>query len=234
MQKEKKCLAIVPAYNEEKSIEKVVKDVLKQGCDVLVINDCSKDNTSEIAKKAGAIVIDLVNNLGIGGGVQTGYKYAKENEYQFAFQIDGDGQHDPKYIKEMLETMDREKANIVIGSRFIKDLGYKQTFMRKLGGNFISNLIKAFSGVKICDPASGYRLVDRKIIELFALEYPYDYPEPETNLSMALKGFKIKEIPMKMHQREFGNSFVTPITAIWYMVKVTLALIIQKLKGGKK
>ncbi|MEG0283046.1 MAG: glycosyltransferase family 2 protein [Clostridia bacterium] len=164
MQKEKKCLAIVPAYNEEKSIEKVVKDVLKQGCDVLVINDCSKDNTSEIAKKAGAIVIDLVNNLGIGGGVQTGYKYAKENEYQFAFQIDGDGQHDPKYIKEMLETMDKEKANIVIGSRIIKDLGYKQTFMRKLG----------------------------------------------------------------------GNSFVTPITAIWYMVKVTLALIIQKLKERVK
>lgn len=230
-----KTIVIVPAFNEEKSIENVVKEIQKlQICDVVVINDCSKDNTSKIAKSAGANVADLVNNLGIGGAVQTGYKYALENNYEYAVQIDGDGQHDPKYIKEMLKIAQTTNADIVIGSRFIQKTEYKQTFLRKIGGDFISWLIKVLSGKKIYDPLSGYRLVNRKIIEEFAKEYPYDYPEPETNLSMTLSGYKIEEIPMEMRQREYGSSFITPFTAVWYMIKVSIALIIEKMVGGKK
>lgn len=144
-----KTIVIVPAYNEEKSIENVVKEIQKlEICDVVVINDCSKDNTSQIAKEAGANVVNLVNNLGIGGAVQTGYKYALENDYDYAVQIDGDGQHNPVYIKEMLEIANKNNADIVIGSRFIEKTGYKQTFLRKIGGDFISWLIKALSGKK--------------------------------------------------------------------------------------
>lgn len=230
-----KAIVIVPAYNEEKSIENVVKEIQKlEICDVVVINDCSKDNTSQIAKEAGANVVNLVNNLGIGGAVQTGYKYALEKDYDYAVQIDGDGQHNPVYIKEMLEIANKNNADIVIGSRFIEKTGYKQTFLRKIGGDFISWLIKALSGKKIYDPLSGYRLVNRKVIEEFAKEYPYDYPEPETNLSMTLKGYKIEEVTMEMRQREFGSSFITPFTAIWYMIKVSIALIIERIVGGKK
>lgn len=229
-----KCLAIVPAYNEEKSIYKVVKDIKKLNiCDVVVINDDSRDNTSAEAKRAGAIVIDSIKNLGIGGAVQTGYKYAYWNDYDCAFQVDGDGQHDPAYIKDMIKKMEDISVDILIGSRFISRTGYKQTFFRKIGGNFISWLIKALSGKKIYDPLSGYRLVNKKIIMEFSKNYPTDYPEPETNLAMILKKYKIEEIPMEMKKRENGKSFVTPITAVWYMIKVSIALIIVRVRGGK-
>ena len=231
-----KSIAIIPAYNEEKTIKKVIEEILEQNiCDVIAINDGSKDNTANEAKKTNAILVNLTNNLGIGGAVQTGYKYARLHDYDYAFQVDGDGQHDPKYIKDMLKTIEEKNVDILIGSRFVNKSEYKQTFFRKIGGNWISALIKILTKQKIYDPLSGYRLVNKKVIQEFANQYPCDYPEPETNLQMILKGYKIEEFPMNMKQREFGNSFVTPITAIWYMIKVTVALIIERVNiGGKR
>lgn len=230
-----KCIAIVPAYNEENSIAKVVKQIQKENIDVVVINDGSKDNTSSVAKEAGATVIDLVNNLGIGGGVQTGYMYAFKNGYDYACQIDGDGQHNPKYLKEMIKALEKDKnLDIIIGSRFIDKTSYKQTFMRMLGGKIISFVIKLYTGKKIYDPTSGYRMCNQKIIEQFSKEYPVDFPEPETNLELLLKGYNIKEIKMEMNQRKTGKSFVTPFSSIWYMTKVLLSLTMDKLTFLKK
>ncbi len=229
-----KLLVIVPAYNEEMAIANVVRDIKKLNiCDVLVVNDASKDKTSDEAKKAGAIVINLSNNLGIGGAVQTGYKYAFENDYDYCFQIDGDGQHDSKYIPQMLEKAKSDDIDILIGSRFITKTSYSQTLFRRLGGIFISNVIKILSGKKIYDPLSGYRLVNKKIISEFAKKYPKDYPEPETNLAMILKGYKVEEYSMEMKKRKHGKSFVTPVTAVWYMIKVSIALLIVKCRKGK-
>lgn len=224
-----KVLVIVPAYNEEKSIKKVVNDIYEQNienCDVIVINDGSRDNTYYEAKKTKAIVIDSPNNLGIGGAVQTGYIYAKLNDYDIAIQIDGDGQHNPKYIKDLIAQIE-SGYDIVIGSRFIKRTGYDQTFFRMLGINIISGIIKFMTNQKIYDTTSGFRAVNRNIIEEFSESYPYDYPEPCTNMSMIQKGYKVKEVPVKMNNRTTGISSISKIKSIGYMLKVTLFLIIK-------
>lgn len=224
-----KVLVIVPAYNEEKSIEKVVNDIYEQNienCDVIVINDGSRDNTYYEAKKTKAIVIDSPNNLGIGGAVQTGYLYAKLNNYDIAIQIDGDGQHNPKYIKDLIAQI-KSGYDVVIGSRFIKRTGYDQTFFRMLGINIISGIIKIMTNQKIYDTTSGFRAVNRNIIEEFSESYPYDYPEPCTNMSMIQKGYKVKEVPVKMNNRTTGISSISKIKSIGYMLKVTLFLIIK-------
>ena len=186
----KKVLVIIPAFNEEAAIEKTVKSVLKEKVDCLVINDCSKDETELRTRNVTNNIINLSNNLGIGGAVQTGYLYAYKNNYDIAIQIDGDGQHDPKYIKKLVEKIE-EGYDIVIGSRFIEDTNYNQTVFRMLGINILRYFIKIFSKIKITDPTSGYRAVNKKIIKEFALDYPHDYPEPTTNLRMIKKGYKI-------------------------------------------
>ena len=227
-----KTLIIIPAYNEEDSIEKVANSVYEQNidnCDVIVINDGSKDNTYEKAKKTKAIVIDSPNNLGIGGAVQTGYLYAKENNYDIAIQLDGDGQHDPKYINELIKEI-KLGNDLVIGSRFIKKTNYDQTKSRMLGINLISFTIKAITKVKVYDTTSGYRAANKNIIEEFAKEYPYDYPEPCTNMGMIKKGYKIKEIPVEMKQRETGISSISPLKGAIYMFKVTLSILLMGIK----
>ena len=200
----KKVLIIVPAYNEEEAIKKTVENIKKHNeeCDVIVINDGSIDNTLKEAQKTNAIVIDLPSNLGIGGAVQTGYRYALKNGYDIAIQVDGDGQHNPIYISEMVKLISEENYDMVIGSRFINKTGYKQTFFRMLGINILSLIIKLLTGKKIYDTTSGFRAVNKKIIKYFANNYPYDYPEPDTNMQMILKGMNIKEIPVKMNKRE--------------------------------
>lgn len=230
-----KYLVIIPAYNEENTIKELIHEIEKiSECDVVVINDDSNDNTLNEAKNTNANVINLINNLGIGGAVQTGYKYALEKNYDYAFQIDGDGQHSPRYINEMIKKMNEENLDMLIGSRFVNRTNYKQTFFRTIGGKWISFIIKVLSKKKIYDPLSGYRLVNRKVISEFAKEYPYDYPEPETNLKLILKGYRVEEFSVEMKKREHGSSFVTPFTAIWYMIKVTLALIIQKINCRRR
>lgn len=225
----KRTLVIIPAYNEEEAIVKVVNDVYAEkikNLDVIVINDGSKDKTYEEAKKTKAVVIDSPNNLGIGGAVQTGYLYAYQNDYDIAIQVDGDGQHDPKFLKELIKEIENGN-DLVIGSRFVKKSNYNQTFFRMLGIKIISFIIKIKTGKKIYDTTSGYRAANKEIIKEFVKYYPYDYPEPCTNMSMIKKGYKYKEIPVEMKKRETGKSFITPLKSISYMFKVILYLLIQ-------
>ena len=198
-------------------------------CDVIVVNDGSKDNTLEEARKTKAIVVNLSSNLGIGGAVQTGYKYALENNYDIAIQIDGDGQHNPKYIPEMVKIINTG-IDMVIGSRFISKTGYKQTFFRMLGINITSAIIKIITGKKIYDTTSGFRAANKRVIKYFVENYPYDYPEPVTNMQVILKGMKIKEIPVEMRKRQTGISSISPLKSISYMLKVTLSLFISRIK----
>lgn len=227
-----KVLVIIPAYNEQDSIKNVVNKIYEQydNIDVVVINDGSRDNTLKEAKKTRATVIDLPCNLGIGGAVQTGYLYAFRNDYDIAIQIDADGQHDSSYIKQMVELIEQGQANMVIGSRFIEDTGYKQTFARMLGIRINSGIIKLLTGKKIYDTTSGFRAVDKEIIKRFSNSYPYDYPEPCTNMEIIIKGKNVKEIPVKMYNRTTGISSISPLKSVKYMLKVTLSLFLMKIK----
>lgn len=226
-----KVLVIVPAYNEQDVIKETIEEINNKApqCDVIVINDCSSDKTIQKVKETNVLLVDLPNNLGIGGAVQTGYKYAYDNGYDIAIQVDGDGQHDPSYISKMVEEINNGN-DMVIGSRFVGKTKYKQTFMRMLGIRITSEIIKIFTNVKICDTTSGLRAVNRNIMEDFAKEYPYDYPEPCTTMQMLLKGKQIKEIKVEMRQRTTGKSSISPLKSVGYMFKVTLSLILLGLK----
>lgn len=226
-----KILVIIPAYNEEKNIVKTVnqlKNTKLKGhtLDYVVINDGSSDNTKNVCIENNINFIDLPFNLGIGGAVQTGYKYASYNDYDIAIQFDGDGQHDASYIKDLVKEIE-EGYDVVIGSRFVSELSeFKSTKIRRVGINFLSWLIKVMTSIKIYDPTSGFRAVDRKVIKLFADNYPIDYPEPDTIVTVIKKGYKVNEIPVKMNRRENGKSSINPLKSIYYMIKVSLAIII--------
>lgn len=222
-----KCLIIVPAYNEEDNIYNVVQRIraINPLYDIVVINDGSTDNTYEEAIRAGAKVIDLSCNLGIGGAVQTGYIYAFHNGYDAAVQIDGDGQHDPKDLSRLMDDMNKNKCNMIIGSRFVEDYGYKPGVLRHIGIKYFSKLTSILCGESYYDTTSGYRLVDKKGIRLFAQYYPVDYPEVETIVYAHKHGLKVKEKSVEMSQRQGGKSSITPIKSIYYMIKVTLASI---------
>lgn len=220
-----KALVIIPAYNEEGAIVETIHN-LKKNCenvDYIIINDCSKDKTLEICRENQFNVVNLPINLGIGGAVQTGYKYAYENGYDVAIQMDADGQHDPKYISKLIAKIE-EGNDFAIGSRFLEKEGFQSTFIRRMGINLYSWIIKVFTKKEIKDTTSGYRAAGKKVIKLFAKSYPVDYPEPETNAFIAKNNFKIVEIPMKMKERDSGTSSITPIKSIYYAVKVGLAV----------
>ncbi|MCF0142800.1 MAG: glycosyltransferase family 2 protein [Parasporobacterium sp.] len=226
----KKKLVIIPAYNEQESIVNVIKELKEKApdYDCIVINDASTDNTLEILKEKAIPHLDLASNMGIGGAVQTGYQYAFKNGYDLAVQFDGDGQHDASYIKKLEETLADTDANMVIGSRFIEKEGFQSTGVRRAAIRYFSRLIKLFSGQKITDPTSGFRMADRKVIEIFSELYPWDYPEPESSCSLIRQGLKIREIPVVMKERETGkSSFSNPFRALMYMVKVSLGIIIE-------
>lgn len=222
-----KTLVIIPAYNEEKSIKNTIENLKKSNSsvDYVIINDCSKDSTKSICQENHYNVVNLPVNLGIGGAVQTGYKFAYENNYDIAVQMDADGQHDPKYLNDIIKEIE-EGNDLVIGSRFIKKEGFQSTWIRRLGINLYSKLIKIFTKKEIKDTTSGYRAVGRKIIKMFSENYPIDYPEPETDALIAKNGFKVKEIPMEMKERDGGKSSITPLKSIYYAVKVGLAVLL--------
>lgn len=233
-----KVLIIIPAYNEQENIERVVAN-LKTHCpqyDYLIVNDCSTDKTLEICSKNDFNYIDLCCNLGIGGGVQSGYIYAYRNGYDCAIQIDGDGQHDPQYISRLVDPIEKGEADIVIGSRFIDYEGFQSSGMRRFGINFLSTLIKMICGAKVKDVTSGFRAANRKFIEFFSKEYADDYPEPEAIVATKLNGARILEVPVVMNEREGGTSSISPLKSIYYMIKVSLAILLYKItyKGGKK
>lgn len=231
-----KVLVIIPAYNEEKSIcnviEKLRSDYPK--ADYVVINDCSKDNTLQVLKLVNANYINLPMNLGIGGGVQTGYKYAYQNGYDIAIQIDGDGQHDTSYLVDVIKPIEEGEADIVIGSRFINKKGFQSSGMRRFGIRFLSTLIALCCGTKIHDVTSGFRAVNRKYLEIYAKEYPVDYPEPEAIVKASVSGARIMEIPVIMKERETGVSSISPLKSVYYMIKVSLAILLCRISSRRK
>ena len=232
VENEQKILVIIPAFNEEGSVGKVVEEV--KTClprmDMLVVNDGSTDLTSEIANAKGAVVLNLPFNLGIGGAMQSGYKYAYEKGYDIAIQVDGDGQHDPREIPKLLRVLEEEKADVANGSRFIGDLQYRTSVMRRLGSLILSKAISMVVGQKLTDPTSGFRAANRRAIQLFSANYPQDYPEPEAMVLLHQCGLVMKEVPVKINQRYSGESSITKNRSVYYMVKVLLAIFVDCFK----
>lgn len=227
-----KRLVIIPAYNEEGSILTTVQDVLDHapGFDYVVVNDCSRDSTRQICREHHLNLLDLPINLGIGGAIQTGYRYALEHGYDMAVQIDGDGQHDARYLQIMADKLEAEGLDMVIGSRFIENQGFQSTGIRRFGIQFFKVLIKLLFGTTITDATSGMRLCNRRVLEQFSDDYPQDYPEPETVARLLRRGFRVEEVPVVMRERQAGESSIKPLKSIYYMIKVSTAILIERLR----
>lgn len=235
-----KVLLIIPAYNEEGNILKTYNSIAdynkihKTNYDVVVINDGSTDNTEKILSENKINHVKLIHNLGIGGAVQTGYKYAYEHGYDIAIQFDGDGQHDVNYVKNIIDPIIKKKANMVIGSRFIdkNSSEFKSSRLRRLGINLISLFIRIRSHKKIFDTTSGFRAVDKNVIKMFSLSYPLEYPEPISTVKVILKKYTVLEVPVSMNERESGTSSIRAWKNVYYMINVCLSILM--VKGGKK
>lgn len=219
-----RALIIIPAYNEEESIEQTVRGVAKAGYDYVVINDGSTDRTYEICIKNGFNVLNLPQNLGIGGAVQAGHKYAQAHGYEIDIQLDGDGQHDPTYLDALVSEI-QNGADLAIGSRFLeKTDGFQSTLLRRVGITWLSIWLRILSHKHITDPTSGFRACGPRAIDLFCRSYPIDYPEPDSIATALRSGLKVKEIPVTMRERQGGSSSIGGLSSIYYMVKVTLAI----------
>ena len=229
-----KTLIIIPAYNEQKNIEKVVDHIVENypQYDYVIINDGSKDKTRDLCRRRGYQYLNLSINLGIGGAVQTGYKYARDKGYEIAVQIDGDGQHDIAYLEPMLKVLESGEADIVIGSRFLKKEGFQTSAMRRAGINFLSGLIWVCTGKRIKDVTSGFRAVNKRFIEIYADNYPTDYPEPEAIIAAIMNRGKVVECPVVMRERENGTSSIKVFGSVYYMIKVTLAILVCRISFG--
>lgn len=227
-------LIIIPAYNEAGNIEKVVDNLIENYSryDYIVVNDCSSDQTREICLRRGYHFLDQPINLGIGGTVQNGYQYALEHDYDVAIQIDGDGQHDVSYIDSMLPKLESGEADIVIGSRFIEKEGFQSSGARRVGIAIISTVIKLLTWKRVKDVTSGFRAVNRRFISIYAKDYPQDYPEPEAIVAAVMHGAHIVEVPVIMHERISGISSINIKKAVYYMIKVILALFICRISFG--
>ncbi len=231
-----KTLIIIPAYNEDRAIGNVVDDIRANfpGADVVVINDGSTDATSAVAKAAGAKVIDLPYNLGIGGAMQTGYKYAAARGYEIAVQFDGDGQHRADQIDILLKPIVEGNADMVIGSRFLGPKGYAFRLSRLVGIKIISSMVSLLCRKRFTDPTSGFRAARRDVIALYTQRYPEDYPEPEAIVLLHKAGFGMTEVPALMKGRETGSSSITALRAFYYMIKVLLAIMIDMIKAPRR
>jgi glycosyltransferase involved in cell wall biosynthesis len=223
-----RALAIVPAYNEQDSIGTVLEEIRAAEPDLHVVvgNDASIDRTAAIAARAGAIVLDLPFNLGIGGAMQTGYQYALEHGFELAIQVDGDGQHDPREIGRVLEPILDGRADLVVGTRFVEGGGYRGTRLRRVGIRIFAAVVSLLVGERVSDTTSGFRAVNRKTLRLFAAQYPHDYPEVESIVLLSRHGLRMLEVPVQMRVRETGSSSITAVRSVYYMVKVLLALFI--------
>ena len=222
-------LAIVPAYNEAEMVGRVVRDIRRQApeFDVVVVDDGSIDSTAAAAEAEGAVVLRHPFNLGIGGAMQSGYKYALLHDYDVAVQVDGDGQHKPEYLESMLrELHTRGDADMVTGSRFLEDPGYKVPIGRRAGNLIFGAVMTLITRRRITDPTSGLRMANRHGIELFARDYPHDYPEVEAILMLHHHRLQIHEVPVKMNARGFGSSSIDYRQSVYYMVKVLLAIFV--------
>jgi hypothetical protein len=231
-----KTLIIIPALNEEKSIPRVMGEIRQHvpWADVAVINDGSSDHTDEVARECGAIVLPMPYNVGIGAAVQAGFLYAAKHGYQVAVQNDGDGQHSPAEIPELVTALRTSDADVVIGSRYIEDRGYVTPRMRRIGIVILAAIISRVIGWRVTDPTSGFRASNRRTIEVCAQDYPHDYPEPEAVVLLHRRGLRIREVPATMRQREEGKSSITPFRSGIYMLKVILAILIGLLRPVEK
>ncbi len=228
---DRKVVVIIPAYNEQDSIGLVIKQVLQYHCTVLVIDDGSSDQTGSAAAKAGAEVISLPQNLGIGGAVQTGYLFAFRHGYDIAVQVDADGQHKPRELHKILQPLLDGEADLALGSRYIAKTSFKSSFSRRTGMILLSLLVTMLTGQRIYDTTSGFRAANRKVIELFAHEYSTDYPEVDALVLARKNGMRIKEVSVEMDQRCAGESSITPFRSAYYVTKVILALLVRSLRS---
>ena len=227
-------LLIVPSYNEEANVLQNYRKIMDYNkknhvnYDVMIINDGSTDRTEEICKKNNIPYISLIHNLGIGGAVQTGYKYALSKNYDIAIQFDGDGQHDVRYVKDIIKPIINENANMVIGSRFIdkNSSKFKSSKARRIGIKIISFFIKIFTSKKIYDTTSGFRAVDKELIKYFASNYPVEYPEPVSTTDVLKKKYKVSEVAVSMNERENGTSSIKAWKNVYYMINVILSVIV--------
>lgn len=245
-----KILIIIPAYNEEGNIAKTIEDIFRlypsaresnfnsepgRNVSVLVVDDGSKDNTRKVALHAGAQVVSLPFNLGIGGAVQTGFKFAREKDFDVAIQVDGDNQHDVSFLEKLIDPIEKGQVDMTIGSRFIPPyLGFQSSFIRRIGINFFARLISFLTATKVTDPTSGFRAFNKKLIKVFADYYPIDFPEPEAIVVARRYGANIVEVPVQMRKRVAGSSSIRYLKTLYYMIKVTFAILLDKLKHGGK
>ena len=221
-------IAIVPAYNEEHNIGRVVSELhaFDPGLDVVVVSDGSADRTAEVAAANGAHVVRLPFNLGIGGAVQTGFQYAHENGYELVVRCDGDGQHDPAELPGVLAPVLAGEADIAVGSRFVEGEGYRSSATRRIGIRLLALIVSAIARQRVTDTTSGFQALNRKALELFAADYPHDYPEVEGMVMTIKHRLRLVEVPVSMREREHGRSSITALRSIYYMAKVLVALFV--------
>lgn len=227
-------LIMIAAYNEEENIERVVDNLTANypQYDYVIINDGSTDNTLEIIERRGYNYLSLPMNLGIGGAIQTGYRYAAEHGYDIAIQMDGDGQHDPAYIEALMEPILRGEADYTVGSRFITREGFQSSGVRRAGIRILSGLIRILCWQKVYDVTSGFRAVNRTLIEIYAEDYPDDYPEPKAIVDAIMRRCRIREIPVIMKERMGGTSSINLRKSVYYMIKVSLDIIVCRIGYG--
>lgn len=221
-------IAIVPAYNEERNIGRVVDELraFDPDIDVVVISDGSVDGTTKVAAAHGAHVVALPYNLGIGGAVQTGFKYAFENGYDLVVRCDGDGQHIPSELPKVLAPVLAGEADIAVGSRFAGGDGYRSSATRRVGIRLLALIVSAIARQRVTDTTSGFQALNRKALELFAADYPHDYPEVEGMVMTIKHRLRLREVPVEMREREHGRSSITALRSIYYMAKVLVALFV--------
>lgn len=226
-----KILVIVPAYNEAEIIADTIEAIREKApeTDILVVNDGSKDATLQILQKCGVMYLNHAMNLGIGAAMQSGFMYAKEHGYDYAVQIDGDGQHNPSYIMPMIRWMEDNNADVGIGSRFLEKEGFQSSRSRRTGIHVLSFLIRMVCGISVHDVTSGFRIIDKKFIDLFAREYSDDYPEPDSIPAIISHGGKIVEYPVIMHERTTGSSSINTWKSVYYMIKVSFSILMYRI-----
>ena len=224
-------LIVIPAYQEERTIGGLVRSLRERyPYDVVVVNDGSTDGTSDAAREAGAIVLDLPCNLGIGGAVQTAFLFARDRGYDVVARIDGDGQHEVEDIPKVLEPIVAGRADAVIGSRFLGETVYRGSIPRIFGIQHFRWLVNLFTGYRVTDPTSGFFAINRRLIEFYSRHYPSDYPEVDAYILMHRLGARAEEVPVRMHARAEGKSSITTFKAVYYMVKVTLSFLINRIR----